>query len=99
MNILNILHFRIGANTFKIFNMRSYKEKRNFEVSERCAFFHFGEVLLSVVKKVFEFEIYLEGPISSSHWISHSNKKIHIEVLRDELSMYVTIFLYIEIFL
>ena len=49
--------------------MRSYKEKRNFEVSERYAFFHFGEVLLSVVKKVFEFEIYLEGPISSSHWI------------------------------
>ena len=68
MNILNILHFRIGANTFKIFNMRSCKEKRNFEVSQRCAFFHFREVLLSVVKKVFEFEIYLEGP-SSSLWI------------------------------
>ena len=74
MNILNILHFRIGANTFKIFNMRSYKEKRNFEVSERCAFFHFGEVLLSVVKKVFEFEIYLEGP-SSSQWIGSYKSK------------------------
>ena len=62
------MHFRIGANTLKIFNMRSYKEKRNFVVNLRCAVFHFREVLLSVVKKAFEFEIYLEGP-SSSQWI------------------------------
>ena len=59
----------MGPNTLKIFNMNSYKEKRNFEVNLRCAFFDFWQVLLSAVKKLLEFEIYLEGPISSSQWI------------------------------
>ena len=40
----------IGANPLKIFNMRLYKEKRNFEVNLRCAFFLCHEVLLSAVK-------------------------------------------------
>ena len=60
------MDFRIEANTLKIFNMRSYKEKRNFVVNLRCASFHFQEILLSVVKKVFEFEISLEGPLAPS---------------------------------
>ena len=55
---LNILAFQNWGNTLKIFNMRSYKEKRNFEVNLKCAFFHFQNVLLPEVKKVFEFEIY-----------------------------------------
>ena len=78
------MHFRIGANTLKIFNMRSYKEKRNFVVNLRCAVFHFREVLLSVVKKAFEFEIYLEGP-SSSQWIGSykSENKILSPVFLD----------------
>ena len=59
----------MGPNTLKIFNMNLYKEKRNFEVNLRCAFFDFRQVLLSAVKILLEFEIYLEGPISSSRWI------------------------------
>ena len=59
----------MGPNTLKIFNMNLYKEKRNFEVNLRCAFFDFRQVLLSAVKILLEFEIYLEGPISSYQWI------------------------------
>ena len=33
-----------------MFSMRSYKEKRNFQVNLRCALFHFHQVLLSAVK-------------------------------------------------
>ena len=43
-------HVRIGANTLKIFHMRSYKVMRNFQVNLRCALFHFHQVLLSAVK-------------------------------------------------
>lgn len=45
------------ANTLNIFNMSSYKEKRDFEVSLRFAFFHFREVFLHAVK-LFEFKFY-----------------------------------------
>ena len=59
----------MGPNALQIFNMKSCKERRNFEINLRCAFFDFQQVLLSAVKKLLEFEIYLGGPISSSQWI------------------------------
>ena len=59
----------MGPDTLKIFIMNSYKEKRNFKVNVRCAFFDFCQVLLSAVKILLEFEISLEGPISRSQWI------------------------------
>ena len=84
-------------NALQIFNMKSYKERRNFEVNLRCAFFDFQQVLLSAVKKLLEFESYLEGPISSSQWIGSyksENKTLSLVIL----SLAVCLWLHSHIF-